>query len=115
MHFLDLFYYFLFIFGKKFQPTRTERKWPRERLINLAQRALFGGLINLKCLNGIIIKPLQQSLSQIAVMYTRKRNQLKLLPNSGMPLSNREIFEVGDDAREAEVDEIDDFDCCERG
>ena len=46
-------------------------------------------------------------------------NQLKASPQQRnvyrMPPSNREIFEVGDDASEAEVDEIDDFDCCERG
>ena len=52
-------------------------------------------------------------------MHTCKRNQLKASPQQRnvyrMPPSNREIFEVGDDASEAEVDEIDDFDCCERG
>ncbi len=52
-------------------------------------------------------------------MHTCNRNQLKASPQQRnvyrMPPSNREIFEVGDDASEAEVDEIDDFDCCERG
>ena len=37
------------------------------------------------------------------------------MPEVAQFSSNREIFEVGDDASEAEVDEIDDFDCCERG
>ena len=52
-------------------------------------------------------------------MHTPKRNQLKASPQQRnvcrMPPSNREIFEVGDDASEAEADEIDDFVCCERG
>ena len=37
------------------------------------------------------------------------------MPEVAQFWSNRKISEVRDDANEAEVDEIDDFDCCERG
>jgi hypothetical protein len=52
-------------------------------------------------------------------MPRRKGNQLKASRqqrNAGGQFSNnREIFEVGDDVSETEVDEIDDLDCRERG
>lgn len=74
----------------------------------------------IKCLNAIIItQPVQSSLLRVSVMPRRKGNQLKASRqqrNAGGQFSNnRELFEVGDDVSEAEVDEIDDLDCRERG
>ena len=74
----------------------------------------------IKCLNAIIItQPVQSSFLRVSVMPRRKGNQLKASRqqrNAGGQFSNnREIFEVGDDVSETEVDEIDDLDCRERG